>query len=71
MYIGRSILFAFYKVKGEKISYAQIVNEIDARTGLKKYAFKANCLGVLFMILFVLILTTSLGLNPKIYDPNN
>ena len=68
-YIGATLLLILYKIKGRKITYEQILNEVDPKTGLKKYYYKAFYLGLGFIILLILILTTIIGLNPKIYRP--
>ncbi len=71
MYIGGTILFLFYKLKGQEITYSQILNEINPKTGLKKYSYKAFYLGIGFLIILVILISTIAGLNPKLYDPNN
>ncbi len=69
-YIGAILLLIYYKIKGRKITYKQLLNEIDPKSGIKKYYYKAFYLGVGFLILTVVVLSTMVGLNPKIYDPN-
>jgi hypothetical protein len=69
--IGGAILLMYYKFKGRKITYSQILNEINPKTGIKKYAYKAFYLGVGFLIILVLIISTLMGLNPKVYIPKN
>lgn len=69
-YVGATLLLIYYKIKGQKITYEQILNEVDPKSGIKKYYYKAFYLGVGFLILIVIIISTMLGLNPKLYDPN-
>lgn len=68
--IGASLLLIYYKIKGRKITYEQILNEIDPKSGIKKYYYKAYYLGVGFCILIVVVVSTIAGLNPKLYNPN-
>ncbi|TNJ40850.1 hypothetical protein KFZ70_02480 [Tamlana fucoidanivorans] len=69
-YIGAFLLLIYYKIKGRKITYEQILDEIDPKSGIKKYYYKAFYLGVGFLILIVLAISTLAGVNPKLYDPN-
>ncbi len=69
-YIGATILLIYYKIKGRKITYEQILNEIDPKSGIKKYYYKAFYLGAGFLILIVVFISTMAGLNSKLYDPN-
>ena len=69
-YIGASLLLIYYKIKGNKITYDQILNEIDQKSGIKKYYYKAFYLGVGFLVLIIVVISTMAGLNPKLYDPN-
>ncbi|MFS4484405.1 hypothetical protein ACKGJY_15430 [Hyunsoonleella sp. 2307UL5-6] len=69
-YIGATLLLIYYKIKGRKVTYEQILNEVDSKSGIKKYYYKAFYLGVGFLILIVVVLSTMAGLNPKLYDPN-
>jgi len=68
-YIGATLLLISYKIKGRKITYEQILNEIDPKSGIKKYYYKAFYLGVGFLILIIVAISTMAGLNPKLYDP--
>ncbi|MDN3725524.1 hypothetical protein QRD02_14155 [Aequorivita sp. SDUM287046] len=68
-YIGASLLLIYYKLKGRKITYDQILNEIDS-SGVKKHYYKAFYLGVGFLIITVIVISTMAGLNPKIYNTN-
>ena len=69
-YVGATLFLIYYKIKGQKITYEQILNEIDPKSGIKKYYYKAFYLGVGFLILIVIVISTMIGLNPKLYDPN-
>ncbi|MBC3760047.1 hypothetical protein H7U19_16690 [Hyunsoonleella sp. SJ7] len=69
-YVGATLLLIYYKIKGQKITYERILNEVDQKSGIKKYYYKAFYLGVGFLILIVIVISTILGLNPKLYDPN-
>jgi len=69
-YVGATLFLIYYKIKGRKISYEQILNEVDSKSGIKKNYYKAFYLGVGFLILIVIVISTTLGLNPKLYDPN-
>ena len=69
-YIGATILLIYFKIKRSKITYEQILNEIDPKSGIKKYYYKAFYLGVGFLILIVVVISTMAGLNPKLYDHN-
>ncbi|PSG90690.1 hypothetical protein C7H52_05275 [Aurantibacter aestuarii] len=60
----------YYKLKGKRITYDQILNEIDPKSGIKKYYYKAFYLGVGFLIITVIVISTITGLNPKLYNPN-
>ena len=69
-YVGATLLLIYYKIKGRKITCEQILNEVDPKSGIKKYYYKTFYLGVGFLILIVFVISTMLGLNPKLYDPN-
>ncbi len=71
IYIGGTILYLYYKIKGRKVTYSKILNEVNPKNGLKKHAYNAFYLGVAFIIILVLIISTLAGFNPKIYDPSN
>ncbi len=53
------------------MAFTDILNEIDTETGIKKYRYKAFYIGVTFIIILVLILSTLAGLNPKLEFWNN
>ena len=67
-YIGATLLLIYYKIKGRKITYEQILNEVDPISGIKKYYYKAFYLGIGFSTLIVLIISTMLGQNPKLVE---
>ncbi|WCO03593.1 hypothetical protein [Psychroserpens ponticola] len=69
-YIGAYLLLIYFKLIGKKITYEQILNEVDSKSGIKKYYYKAFYLGVGFLIITVIIISTMAGLNPKIYNNN-
>lgn len=64
-------MYLYYKIKGRKVSYSEILNEVNPKTGLKKYTYKAFYLGVIFFVILVIIISTIAGLNPKLYRTNN
>ena len=65
-YIGGTILYLYFKLKGKEITFSQILDEVNPKSGIKKYYYTAFYLGVAFIILFVLVISTLSGLNPKI-----
>ncbi|WP_146169706.1 hypothetical protein [Kordia periserrulae] len=69
-YVGATLLWIYYKIKGQKITYHQIMNEVNPESGFKKYYYKAYYTGFIFLMLLILVLSTLSGLNPKIYNPN-
>lgn len=54
VYVGSSILYFYYKIKGNNITYNQILNE-DDEFGLKKYRMTAFYIGLAFIMLILLI----------------
>jgi len=61
IYIGCSLVYLYYKILGKDISYSDILNEIDEKTGMKKYRYIGFYTGVLFIILVVILLKTLVG----------
>ncbi|MFD1161267.1 hypothetical protein ACFQ2E_02485 [Hwangdonia seohaensis] len=70
-YTGGTILYLYYKIKGRKIAYSDILNEVNPKTGLKKHRYKAFYLGITFFIILVIIVSTIAGFNPKLYETTN
>lgn len=56
MYTGSFFLYIYYKFKGDKITFSNILNEDNKNTKLKKYRYKAFFLGILFYVLLVIII---------------
>jgi len=56
IYVGSSILYAYYKIKGKKVTYSEIVNEIDKSTGLRKYRYISFYIGVFVITIIIVII---------------
>jgi len=61
IYIGCSLVYLYYKISGKEISYSDILNKTDEKTGMKKYRYIGFYTGVIFLILLVLLLKASIG----------
>jgi len=61
VYIGCSLVYLYYRIIGRKITYSDVLNKVDEKTGMKKYRYIAFYSGVIFIIILVVLLKVLFG----------